>query len=50
MLFVHPDGESLEDTFNRAIPFYKLEVEPQLQLQKDVLIDTHGNSLRSLVM
>ncbi len=44
------EGESLEDTFNRTVPFYKHEVEPQLKLQKNILIVAHGNSLRALVM
>ena len=45
-----PEGESLEDTFNRTIPFYKLEIEPKLKLNKTILIVAHGNSLRALVM
>jgi 2,3-bisphosphoglycerate-dependent phosphoglycerate mutase len=45
-----PDGESLEDTFNRTVPFYKQIIEPELRLQKNVLIVAHGNSLRALVM
>ncbi|WP_395066479.1 2,3-diphosphoglycerate-dependent phosphoglycerate mutase [Flavobacterium sp.] len=45
-----PDGESLEDTFNRTIPFYKLEIEPKLKLEKTILIVAHGNSLRALMM
>lgn len=45
-----PDGESLEDTFNRTIPFYKQVIEPELRLQKNILIVAHGNSLRALVM
>lgn len=45
-----PDGESLEDTFNRAVPFYKLEIEPKLKQGKNVLIVAHGNSLRALKM
>lgn len=45
-----PEGESLEDTFNRTVPFYKHEIEPQLKLRKNVLIVAHGNSLRALVM
>jgi 2,3-bisphosphoglycerate-dependent phosphoglycerate mutase len=45
-----PDGESLEDTYNRTIPFYKLAIEPELKLQKNILIVAHGNSLRALVM
>jgi 2,3-bisphosphoglycerate-dependent phosphoglycerate mutase len=45
-----PDGESLEDTFNRTVPFYKFAIEPELKLQKNILIVAHGNSLRALVM
>ncbi len=45
-----PDGESLEDTFNRTIPFYKQEIEPKLKLNTKILIVAHGNSLRALVM
>jgi 2,3-bisphosphoglycerate-dependent phosphoglycerate mutase len=44
-----PDGESLEDTFNRTVPFYKQVIEPELKLQKNILIVAHGNSLRALV-
>jgi 2,3-bisphosphoglycerate-dependent phosphoglycerate mutase len=45
-----PNGESLEDTFNRTVPYYKLEIEPQLKAGKNVLIVAHGNSLRALMM
>ncbi|CAM3575334.1 2,3-bisphosphoglycerate-dependent phosphoglycerate mutase [Flavobacterium psychrophilum] len=45
-----PEGESLEDTFNRTIPFYELEVKPKLKLNNTILIVAHGNSLRALVM
>ena len=45
-----PDGESLEDTYNRTVPFYKQVIEPELKLQKNILIVAHGNSLRALVM
>jgi 2,3-bisphosphoglycerate-dependent phosphoglycerate mutase len=45
-----PDGESLEDTFNRTVPFYKQVIEPELKRQKNILIVAHGNSLRALVM
>ena len=48
--FRPPSGESLEDTYNRTIPFYKLEIEPELKLNKKILIVAHGNSLRALVM
>ena len=45
-----PGGESLEDTFNRTIPFYKLEIEPKLNAGGNILIVAHGNSLRALMM
>ena len=45
-----PDGESLKDTFNRVVPFYKKEIQPNLEAGKNVLIVAHGNSLRALMM
>ncbi len=45
-----PEGESLEDTYNRAIPYYKLEIEPKLKANQNILIVAHGNSLRALAM
>ncbi len=44
-----PNGESLKDTYNRVIPYYKNEIEPKLKSGKEILIVAHGNSLRSLV-
>lgn len=43
-------GESLEDTFNRTIPYYKSDIEPLLRANKNLLIVAHGNSLRALMM
>ena len=45
-----PNGESLEDTFNRTVPYYQLEIEPKLKAGKNILIVAHGNSLRALMM
>ena len=45
-----PGGESLEDTFNRTVPYYKSEIEPELLAGKNILVVAHGNSLRALVM
>jgi len=45
-----PEGESLEDTFNRMIPYYKIEMAPKLREGKNVLVVAHGNSLRALMM
>lgn len=48
---VHPpDGESLEDTYNRMVPYYKSEIEVKLKAGKNILIVAHGNSLRALMM
>ena len=40
-----PDTESLKDTYNRVIPFFKKNVEI---LDGNILISAHGNSLRSM--
>jgi 2,3-bisphosphoglycerate-dependent phosphoglycerate mutase len=45
-----PNGESLEDTFNRTIPYFKLKIEPKLKAHENILIVAHGNSLRALMM
>ena len=44
-----PNGESLEDTFNRAVPFYKKFIEKDLKDGKNVLVVSSGNALRSIV-
>ncbi|MEO8764275.1 MAG: 2,3-bisphosphoglycerate-dependent phosphoglycerate mutase [Ginsengibacter sp.] len=45
-----PNGESLKDTFNRVVPYYKAAIEPQLKKDKNILVVAHGNSLRALMM
>jgi len=45
-----PNGESLEDTAARTLPYYESHILPELQTGKNVLVAAHGNSLRSLVM
>jgi 2,3-bisphosphoglycerate-dependent phosphoglycerate mutase len=45
-----PDGESLEDTFKRTVPYYKTEIEPRLRAGENILVVAHGNSLRALMM
>lgn len=45
-----PKGESLKDTLERVLPYYKNEIEPLLKAGKDILISAHGNSLRALTM
>jgi len=44
-----PNGESLKDTCERTIPYYKNHILPELQRGKTVLIVAHGNSLRSII-
>ena len=45
-----PGGESLKDTAERVLPYFKKQILPKLLEGKNVLIAAHGNSLRSLVM
>lgn len=45
-----PDGESLEMTAKRALPYFKSQIIPEIKKGKNVLISAHGNSLRSIVM
>ena len=44
-----PEGESMEDTFNRVIPFYKEKIEKDLKENKNVLVVASHNSLRAIV-
>ncbi|KAK8580311.1 hypothetical protein V6N12_070591 [Hibiscus sabdariffa] len=45
-----PNGESLEMCAQRAVAYFKDEIEPQLISGKNVMIAAHGNSLRSIIM
>ena len=45
-----PNGESLEMTAKRVLPFYERAIAGDLRLGKNVLVVAHGNSNRSLVM
>ena len=42
-----PDTESLKDTYERVINFYKQEIEKKIK-NKNILISAHGNSIRAL--
>ncbi|MEM7662278.1 MAG: 2,3-diphosphoglycerate-dependent phosphoglycerate mutase [Pseudomonadota bacterium] len=44
-----PMTESLKLTLDRVLPYWKAEIEPELQAGKNLLIAAHGNSLRALV-
>lgn len=45
-----PGGESLKDTAERVLPYYREHIVPLLLDGKSVLVVAHGNSLRALVM
>jgi len=45
-----PGGESLKDTAERVLPYFKQNIIPQLAEGLNILVAAHGNSLRALVM
>ena len=42
-----PDTESLKDTYERVLEFYKQEIENEIS-KNNILISAHGNSIRAL--
>ncbi len=44
-----PGGETLKETGERVIPYFKEEINPLISKGKNILIAAHGNSLRSLI-
>jgi len=45
-----PGGESLKDTAERVIPYYRKYIHPRLLREENVIISAHANSLRALIM
>jgi bisphosphoglycerate-dependent phosphoglycerate mutase len=45
-----PGGESLKDTAERVLPYYRSQILPRVLRNERVLVAAHGNSLRALVM
>ena len=45
-----PGGESLKDTAERVLPYYRENIWPHVAAGKNVLVVAHGNSLRALIM
>jgi len=45
-----PNGESLELTAQRTLPYLEQSIIPSLQSGKNVFVAAHGNSLRSIIM
>ncbi|MDD4161412.1 MAG: 2,3-diphosphoglycerate-dependent phosphoglycerate mutase [Methanothrix sp.] len=44
-----PRTESLQDTQERMLPFWRALIAPELQKGKNVLVVSHGNTIRALV-
>lgn len=44
-----PNGESLELTTKRTIPYFESTIMPEIKAGKNVLVSAHGNSLRACV-
>ncbi len=45
-----PGGESLKDTAERCLPFFRESILAEVLQDKQVLVVAHGNSLRAIVM
>lgn len=45
-----PSGESLKDTCDRTIPYFRDIIMPEIKNGKNVIVAAHGNSLRSILM
>lgn len=45
-----PRSESLQDTQDRLLPLWKGQIAPELKKGKDILVVSHGNTIRALVM
>ncbi len=44
-----PEGESLREIYERAVPYFEKEVLPALNEGKNVIVCAHQNSLRALI-
>ena len=42
-------SECLKDTVARVVPYWQIEIAPQVRAGKSVIIAAHGNSLRALI-
>lgn len=45
-----PNGESLQDTCRRVLPYFQQHIVPYLQRGEHVFVSAHGNSLRAILM
>lgn len=44
-----PNGETLKDVYQRALPYYKDFIVPKILDGKNILLVAHGNSIRALM-
>lgn len=44
-----PNGETLKMVYERAVPYYLSDIVPQLRAGKNILIVSHGNTIRALM-
>ena len=44
-----PVTECLKDTVLRVVPYWQMEIAPQIRAGRQVIIAAHGNSLRALI-
>lgn len=44
-----PNGESLKDTYNRSVPYFKNTVLKEIKNGKQVILSGHHNSLRAII-
>jgi len=45
-----PSTESLKDTIERVLPYWRERIIPELRAGKTVLVAAHGNTLRGIIM
>ncbi|MDQ5955393.1 MAG: 2,3-bisphosphoglycerate-dependent phosphoglycerate mutase [Patescibacteria group bacterium] len=45
-----PNGETLKMVYERAVPYYQEKIVPLLKEGKNVLVVSHGNALRALML
>ncbi len=44
-----PMGESLQDTYHRAVPYFEEKIIEELKKKKNVIVCAHGNTLRAVL-
>lgn len=47
--YLIPQGETLENVYNRIVPYFESQILPDLKNGENILISAHGSSLRALI-